>query len=37
MPINLKDENRRLYLETRGGAGKISSLDVHELRSAWKK
>ena len=37
MPINLKGENRRLYLETRGGAAKITSLEVHELRSAWKK
>ncbi|MEK7951106.1 glycoside hydrolase family 32 protein [Luteolibacter soli] len=36
MPINLKGENRRLYLETRGGAAKIASLEVHELRSAWK-
>jgi fructan beta-fructosidase len=37
MPVNLKSESRRLYLETRGGAAKITSLEVHELRSAWKK
>lgn len=35
IPINLKAENRRLFLEARGGAAKITSLDVHELRSAW--
>jgi fructan beta-fructosidase len=37
VPVNLKSENRRLYLETRGGAAKITLLEVHELRSAWKK
>ena len=29
-------ENRRIFLETRGGSAKITSLQVHELRSAWK-
>ncbi len=37
MPFNTKAENRRLYLETRGGAAKITSLEVHELRSAWER
>ncbi|MCW1926504.1 glycoside hydrolase family 32 protein [Luteolibacter arcticus] len=37
LPFNTKGENRRLYLETRGGEAKITSLEVHELCSAWKK
>ena len=36
MPFNAKPENRRLFLETRGGSAKITSLHVHELRSAWE-
>lgn len=35
MPFNTKAENTRLFLETRGGAAKITSLAVHELHSAW--
>ncbi len=35
MPFNTKPDNRRLFLETRGGAAKIASLEVHELRPAW--
>lgn len=35
MPYNTKPENLRLFLETRGGAAKVASLEVHELRSAW--
>ncbi|MCW1887642.1 glycoside hydrolase family 32 protein [Luteolibacter flavescens] len=37
LPFNTKKENRRFYLESRGGEAKFTSLDVHELRSAWKK
>jgi sucrose-6-phosphate hydrolase SacC (GH32 family) len=37
MPFNMNPENRRLSLESRGGAAKIDSLEVHELRSAWEK
>ncbi len=37
MPYNTKSENTRLFLETRGGAAKITALEVHELRSAWTK
>ena len=36
MPFNLKPENRRLFLESRGGAVKIPLLEVHELKSAWR-
>lgn len=36
MPYNTKADNTRLFLETRGGAAKITALEVHELRSAWK-
>lgn len=35
MPFNTKPENKRLFLETRGGAAKVNALEVHELRSAW--
>lgn len=35
MPFNTKAENQRLFLEARGGTAKFTSLDVHELRSAW--
>lgn len=35
MPFNTKSENQRLFFETRGGAVKVSSLEVHTLRSAW--
>jgi sucrose-6-phosphate hydrolase SacC (GH32 family) len=37
MPYNMNPENRRLFLEARGGAAKVNSLEVHELRSAWLK
>ena len=36
LPFNTKPDNRRLFLETRGGAVKVASLEVHELRSAWQ-
>jgi sucrose-6-phosphate hydrolase SacC (GH32 family) len=35
MPFNTKPDNKRLFLETRGGAARVTSLQVHELRSAW--
>ena len=35
MPFNTKPDNRKLFLETRGGAAKITVLEVHELKSAW--
>jgi sucrose-6-phosphate hydrolase SacC (GH32 family) len=37
LPSNVNPENRRILLETRGGTANIQSLEVHELRSAWKK
>ena len=37
MPINLKPEEKSLELAVRGGEAKFSRLDVHELRSIWKK
>ncbi len=36
MPYNTKLENKRLFLESRGGTAKINSLELHELSSAWK-
>ena len=35
MPFNSKPENRRIFLETRGGSATVLNLQVHELRSAW--
>lgn len=35
VPFNVDAGNRKLSLEARGGTAKISSLEVHELRSAW--
>ncbi len=35
MPFNSKPENRRIFLETRGGSANVLKLQVHELRSAW--
>jgi sucrose-6-phosphate hydrolase SacC (GH32 family) len=37
MPINLKPEEKSLAVTVRGGTAKFSKLDVHELRSIWKK
>jgi sucrose-6-phosphate hydrolase SacC (GH32 family) len=37
MPVNVNPENRRISVEPRGEGAKFSVLDVHELRSAWKK
>jgi fructan beta-fructosidase len=37
MPYNTNPDNLRSFLETRGGAAKITSLEVHELRSAWEQ
>ncbi len=36
MPFNAKSDNRKIFLETRGGSAKVLTLQVHELRSAWK-
>jgi len=36
MPYNTKADNTRLFLEARAGTAKITSLEIHELRSAWK-
>ena len=36
MPFNSKPENRRIFLETRGGSANVLTLQVHELQSAWK-
>lgn len=35
VPYNTKQENTKLYFETRGGPAKVNSLVVHELKSAW--
>ncbi len=35
MPYLMKPENRRFSLEARGGDAKVTSLEIHELRSAW--
>jgi fructan beta-fructosidase len=36
LPFNTRPERQRLFLETRGGTATFTSLEVHELRSAWK-
>ena len=36
MPFNCKPENRRIFLETRGGSANVLTLEAYELRSAWK-
>jgi sucrose-6-phosphate hydrolase SacC (GH32 family) len=35
IPFNTNPENRRIFLETRGGTALVNNLQVHELRSAW--
>ena len=35
IPFNTNPENRRIFLETRGGTALVNKLQVHELRSAW--
>ena len=35
MPFNTNADNRRIFFETRGGAAKVETLQVYELRSAW--
>lgn len=35
LPFNTNPENRRIFLETRGGTAKVQKLQVQELRSAW--
>ncbi|MCL4176263.1 MAG: glycoside hydrolase family 32 protein [Verrucomicrobia bacterium] len=35
LPFNTRPDRQRLFLETRGGTARITSLEVHELRSAW--
>ncbi len=37
MPINLNSENKSVAVSVRGGSAQFSRLDVHELRSAWRK
>ena len=37
MPFNTRQENRRLFLEARGGKARVNALEVHELRSAWRR
>lgn len=36
MPVNLDPEKRSLTVSAKGGAATFRSLDVHELRSAWR-
>ena len=35
MPVNVDPKNTRLVVEAQGGDASLSSLNVHELRSAW--
>jgi sucrose-6-phosphate hydrolase SacC (GH32 family) len=37
MPFNMDPENLGILFETRGGAAKINSLEVHELGSTWQR
>ena len=37
MPFNTRQENQRLFLEARGGKARVNALEVHELRSAWRR
>jgi fructan beta-fructosidase len=37
MPLNVDSQNRRLYLEARGGTAVVHSVEVHALRSAWSR
>jgi sucrose-6-phosphate hydrolase SacC (GH32 family) len=37
MPLNVDSQNRRLYLEARGGTAVVHSVEVHELRLAWSR
>jgi len=37
MPFNTRQENQRLFLEARGGKALVNALEVHELRSAWRR
>jgi sucrose-6-phosphate hydrolase SacC (GH32 family) len=36
MPFQPKADNRALGVAVKGGGAKINSLQVHELKSAWK-
>ncbi len=36
LPFNTRPDQQRLFLETRGGAAQVTSLEVHTLRSAWR-
>ena len=35
IPFNTNPENRKVFLESRGGAARVRKLEVHQLRSAW--
>ena len=35
IPLNTNPENRKVFLESRGGAARVRKLEVHQLRSAW--
>ncbi len=37
LPVNVNSQNRRLYLESRGGTAVVHSVEVYELRSAWQR
>lgn len=37
MPYNTNPQNQRLFFETRGGAARVTSLEVHELKSVWER
>jgi fructan beta-fructosidase len=36
MPYNTNRDNKRLFFEARGGTVQVDSLEVHELKSAWR-
>jgi hypothetical protein len=36
MPYNTNPENRKIFLEARGGKAVLETLEVSELKSAWE-
>jgi fructan beta-fructosidase len=36
LPINIASDNQTLSLEVKGGEAKFESLDIYELKSAWR-
>jgi fructan beta-fructosidase len=36
LPINIASDKQTLSLEVKGGEAKFESLDIYELKSAWR-